>query len=176
MNFAPLGFYKPYVCKSNLNNLTHISAFSTRYWIALPVKSDAVHLNTRSRLLMTRLLDSPLMTSVITPLSAKLQELFTLITVSLSFTGKGYRLVKNLKNTLAFSFGYSHAYYLYNPISEFRFRTKTRGFFLGLTKFAVFHSLKQLYLAKPINIYTGRGVRARRQLVKRKVGKVSLYM
>lgn len=175
MSFAPSSFYKPFVCQVRSTDKRVVLSVSAIYWLFIPIRKNSTMNYTRNQLIIN---DSQisLFSNRRVAVAARVQEAFTLQTLSFSFTGKGYRLVQNARNTLAFSFGFSHIYYLYNPETLLYFRTKTRGYFLGLTNFILNKSITQLYIAKPINIYTGRGVRARKQVIRKKVGKVSLYM
>lgn len=91
------------------------------------------------------------------------------------FKGKGYYMYKNTRNTIAPQFGYAHRVYVYAPAMAVKFLSKTKILLYGLSKndiFAAAYSLKQV---KPINIFTGRGVRFARQIVYKKTGKVSSY-
>lgn len=91
------------------------------------------------------------------------------------FKGKGYYMYKNYRNTIAPQFGYAHRVYVYAQAISVRFLSKTKVLLFGLSKrdvTAVAHNLKQV---KPINIFTGRGVRFARQVVYKKTGKVSSY-
>lgn len=109
-------------------------------------------------------------------ISHLIRPLFNLYASSISFSGKGYKLLSNKRTTFAFSFGYSHMYYVYNPVTFFMFKIKTRGFFVGLGSFVVKQAIIALRSVKPINIFTNRGVRARKQWIWKKTGKVSMYM
>jgi len=82
----------------------------------------------------------------------------------------------NKRLTVTFNFGHSHIYYLYNYRTVPRLTSKTRGYFIGLNYFVLRQSLTTLRQAKPINLFTGRGVRLTKQLIFKKIGKVSMYM
>jgi len=101
---------------------------------------------------------------------------FFLKSVKFSFSGKGHKLKYNKSNTVTFNFGHSHIFYVYNPTTKPLLLTKTKGFFLGLNSFLVKDSALRLQQAKPINTFSGRGVRLTRQLIIKKTGKVSMYM
>ena len=76
---------------------------------------------------------------------------------------------------MTFQFGYAHRIYKYTFYTSIKFRTKTSiilfGFVLSDLKKASFCILN----TRPINIFTGRGVRFNRQIIYKKVGKVSSY-
>lgn len=93
-----------------------------------------------------------------------------------SFSGKGYKITSNQKNTVTFHFGHSHLWYIYNYTNKVIFTTKTRGFLLGLNAFLIKQNLLNLYYTRPINIYSRQGFRLTKQLIKRKTGKISLYL
>lgn len=93
----------------------------------------------------------------------------------LKFKGKGYYIYKNLRNTIALRFGYSHIKRLYFFFSYVKFLSKTSVFIFGIDKFTIFNLSKQLKNVRPINIFTGKGVRFTRQIVYRKTGKISSY-
>ena len=93
----------------------------------------------------------------------------------LKFKGKGYYIYKNSRNTITSQFGHSHRIYIYSPFISVKFLTKTTVFLFGSSKkdlLTIGHSIKS---AKPINIFTGRGVRFARQVIYKKTGKVSSY-
>lgn len=97
--------------------------------------------------------------------------------IRITFAGKGYRLniAPNYKNTITFSFGHSHLYYIYLLQLKPKKETKTKIIFFGLNQFLIKNELFSLYNAKPINIFTWRGLRFRKQILRKKIGKVSLY-
>lgn len=93
----------------------------------------------------------------------------------LKFKGKGYYIFKNLRNTIALQFGYSHRLYLYSFSTTVKFLTKTTILMFGINKNDVIANSKSLFFIRPINIFTGKGIRFSRQIVYRKTGKVSSY-
>lgn len=174
MYFTGLGYYKIKTLKSKLTGFYALYGTSSCYCVTLPAFNHDTALRLRySNVLFFKF---PLSTPALYFKISWLQSYFCLQVLTLSFTGKGYKLVKNQLDTLTFSFGHSHIYYIYSPSLLFRFRTKTRGYFLGLTRFTLRRSFIALFTAKPLNIFTHRGVRARKQCVFKKVGKLSLYM
>jgi len=95
--------------------------------------------------------------------------------LKLKFKGKGYYIYKNSRNTITSQFGHSHRIYLYSVFISVKFLTKTTVFLFGSSKkdiLTIGHSIKK---TKPINIFTGRGVRFARQVIYKKTGKVSSY-
>lgn len=93
----------------------------------------------------------------------------------IKFKGKGYYIYKNKRNTITPQFGYSHRLYLYSYFTSVKFLSKTSVFVFGLTKRDVITTSVGIKDMRPINIFTGRGVRFAREVVYKKVGKVSSY-
>lgn len=93
----------------------------------------------------------------------------------IKFRGKGYYIYKNLRNTIAPQFGYSHRIYIYSYFNHVKFIGKTKIILFGLTKNDLIKAGLTLKSKRPINIFTGRGVRFARQIVYKKQGKVSSY-
>jgi len=93
----------------------------------------------------------------------------------IKFKGKGYYIYKNTRNTITPQFGYSHRLYLYSPFVTVKFLSKTSIFVFGLLKNDVITTSLGIKAMRPINIFTGRGVRFSREIVYKKVGKVSSY-
>ena len=91
------------------------------------------------------------------------------------FKGKGYYIFKNKRQTVTPQFGHAHRLYLYAYFASVFFLSKTSIFIFGLIRtdlLKIGHGIKQM---RSINIFTGRGVRFSRQIIYKKVGKVSSY-
>ena len=93
----------------------------------------------------------------------------------LKFKGKGYYVYKNKRNTITPQFGFSHRNYVYSASINVKFLSKTKIFLFGLSKSDIILTATRFKQLKPINIFTGRGVRFARQLIYRKTGKISSY-
>ena len=93
----------------------------------------------------------------------------------MKFKGKGYYIYKNVRNTVALQFGYSHLYYLYSFFVTVKFLTKTSVLIFGINYKDLIRSGNNLYNIKKINIFTGKGIRFSRQIIYRKTGKISSY-
>lgn len=93
----------------------------------------------------------------------------------IKFRGKGYYIYKNSRNTIAPQFGYSHRLYIYSYFNKVKFIGKTIVILFGLVKNDVINASRNLKDKRPINIFTGRGVRFSRQIIYKKQGKVSSY-
>lgn len=93
----------------------------------------------------------------------------------LKFKGKGYYIFKNYRNTIALQFGYSHMLYVYSFFVTVKFLSKTSVFMFGINKINLLNRSNALYKLRPINVFTGKGIRFSRQIVYRKTGKISSY-
>lgn len=92
-----------------------------------------------------------------------------------SYSGKGYRLYIKSKSKIYFQLGYSHKYYLFSYGVTIKPILKSKLLLLSssLRELSVFS--KMVYKLRPLNIFTLKGIRFTRQLVYKKVGKVSSY-
>ena len=93
----------------------------------------------------------------------------------MKFKGKGYYVYKNYRNTIAPKFGYYHRVYVYAFNISVKFLSKTSVLLFGFCKQDIMTVGYNFKSKKPINVFTGRGVRFARQVVYRKTGKVSSY-
>ena len=95
--------------------------------------------------------------------------------LKIKFKGKGYYIYKNKRSTITPQFGFAHRHYIYASYVFVKFRSKTSIVLYGTSKtdlVKVGLSIKRL---RPINIFTGRGVRFNKQIIYKKTGKVSSY-
>lgn len=108
-------------------------------------------------------------------LSNALKSFYLPTILKIKFKGKGYYVYKNKRNTITPQFGYAHRLYLYSYFVSAKFLSKTSILLFGFC----YQDLKQVGLGlksmRPINIFTGRGVRFSKQIIYKKVGKVSSY-
>jgi hypothetical protein len=93
----------------------------------------------------------------------------------IKFKGKGYYIYKNYRNTVTPQFGHSHRIYVYSFFTPVKFLTKSSILIFGINKSSTFKSAQKIKSLRPINIFTGRGVRFSKQLIYKKAGKVSSY-
>lgn len=93
----------------------------------------------------------------------------------IKFKGKGYYIYKNWRNTIAPQFGYYHRIYIYSFFAKVKFLSKTKVLLFGLTKTDILRVAYDLKSKRPINIFTGRGVRFAKEVIYKKTGKVSSY-
>lgn len=109
----------------------------------------------------------------------KLQKLMYMFSqvqfVRMKFRGKGYYIYKTLRNTIAPNFGYAHRVYVFAYFISLKFLTKTSIIMFGLLKTDLIKVGYCFKATRPMNVFTGRGVRFARQLVYRKTGKISSY-
>jgi len=103
------------------------------------------------------------------------QILITPVFRKLKFKGKGYYIYKNYRNTITPQFGYSHRLYMYSFYNYVKFLNKTSLICFGLTYTTTVSFSKILLGWRPVNIFTGRGVRFSKQVIYKKSGKVSSY-
>ena len=95
--------------------------------------------------------------------------------LKIRFKGKGYYMYKNRRNTIAPQFGYAHRVYVYASATSVLFLSKTKILLFGLCQRDVIQIAHRVKAVKPINIFTGRGVRFAKQIIYKKTGKVSSY-
>ena len=95
--------------------------------------------------------------------------------LKLKFKGKGYYVYKSSRNTITTQFGHAHRIYLYSFFISVKFLSKTTVFLFGTSKNDLLKIGYSIQKARPINIFTGRGVRFTRQTIYRKKGKISTH-
>lgn len=113
--------------------------------------------------------------TVVKLLNLVLLSFTKLFFVKLKFRGKGYYLYKSLRSTITPQFGYAHRIYKYNYITTVKFLSKTKVFFYGTSKSDILRLSYSLKIIRPVNIFTGRGMRFAKTVIYRKTGKVSSY-
>jgi len=108
-----------------------------------------------------------------------LKKLFTLSNnpcfLKVKFKGKGYYIYKNKRSTITPQFGFAHRHYIYAFYVSVKFRTKTSIMLYGTSLNDLARVGLQIKQLRPINIFTGRGVRFNKQIIYKKTGKVSSY-
>jgi len=95
--------------------------------------------------------------------------------LKVKFKGKGYYIFKNKRQVITPQFGHAHRLYFYAYFASVRFLSKTSIYIFGLIQtdlLKIGYGIKKM---RSINIFTGRGVRFSRQVIYKKVGKVSSY-
>lgn len=95
--------------------------------------------------------------------------------LKLKFKGKGYAIYKNRRSTITSKLGHSHRIYIYSYFTTVKFLAKTSVIIFGLSKSDILITGYSIRWARPMNLFTGRGVRFNRQIVYRKTGKISTH-
>lgn len=93
----------------------------------------------------------------------------------IKFKGKGYYIYKNIRNSIAMQFGYSHKIQLFFFFFNIKFLSKTSIFFYGLNFNNITYNSHLFKNIKPINIFTSKGIRFSKQIIYKKTGKISSY-
>ena len=93
----------------------------------------------------------------------------------LTYTGKGYRVYLKNKNRIFMQLGYSHKVYVSTSNIAYVFLMKTKFLFLSFCHFSLDRYMQEITLLRSLNIFTSKGIRLSRQVVYKKVGKVSAY-
>jgi ribosomal protein L6P/L9E len=104
-----------------------------------------------------------------------LQSFSQVFFIKLKFKGKGYYIYKSSRNTITTQFGHAHRIYIYSFFISVKFLSKTSVFLFGTSKNDLLKIGYTIQKARPINIFTGRGVRFTRQIIYRKTGKISTH-
>ncbi len=110
-----------------------------------------------------------------TRLTAIFHSFTKIFFIKLKFKGKGYYIYKNKRNSVALQFNYSHIKRLYFYFTYVKFLSKTSILIYGIDRRTLITAGDLLMETRPINIFTGKGVRFTRQILYRKTGKVSSY-
>jgi hypothetical protein len=176
---TPLG-WKFIVLSSTLSQKRHTSVYfySNEYFlnIVIPINVTYCFIDSQLKMFKFFYLYSPycyrLYLQSIADLFTRFNKPFFL---KIRFKGKGYYMYKTKRNTIAPQFGYAHRVYIYAQSHSVKFLSKTKILLFGLSKKEITHSGYNLKRVKPINIFTGRGVRFARQIIYKKTGKVSSY-
>lgn len=144
--------------------------------LTLPKSNTVIHSSPRSRVLyFTTLYSNASVTLYLNQIRRITCMFYRPLFHKIKFKGKGYYIYKNRRNTITPQFGYSHRLYTYAYFMTVRFLSKTSIFIFGHLKLdmsQLAHAIKRM---RPINIFTGRGVRFAKQTVYKKAGKVSSY-
>lgn len=173
----PFG-WKLLILKHNNCRIINAFAFSNTYFLKLPLSSDQANLSfdlNTGVLKLNTLYRNNFYRLFFNTLKNTLKLFYCPLFLKLKFKGKGYYIYKNKRNTITPQFGYAHRLYLYSYFVSVKFLSKTSIILFGLNTSdlsIVSYGIKNM---RPINIFTGRGVRFSRQIIYKKVGKVSSY-
>lgn len=94
----------------------------------------------------------------------------------ISFRGKGYRLRKFKKfNKVTLNFGHSHwAKLALNPTTYFFKKLKRQNYVCLAKNYYFYKKIKEGFkVFKRLNMYTKRGLRLKKQFIKKRFGKIS---
>lgn len=166
------------ISKKNVNFIQNIFVFSDNYYFSVPVYAEIVdtRFHASSRTLKFFFFSYNSFYRKFWKLIYKFFLMFSKVFFKkLKFKGKGYYIYKNIRNTIALKMGYSHLIRLYAFIVHMKFTAKTTIFMFGVNEENSRNRGNALRRLKPINIFTGRGIRFSRQIVYRKPGKMSTY-
>lgn len=159
-------------------NMKWAIAYNTSYKFILPLVSKYmfVHVNHNKDVLrIDTKISNSFYPTFISHYNNTLHAFYKPAFKKIKFRGKGYYIYKNIRNTIAPQFGYSHRIYIYSYFNHVKFIGKTKIIVFGLVKTDLIKASLNLKSKRPINIFTGRGVRFARQIVYKKQGKVSSY-
>ena len=183
LNKQTFFFYKPYswelVITSPRNSYEKsVFMFSPTYFFRLPIPSGKVDVRYDSNAQVVYIQNLYLNHNYRLFWGAMSESLYAFYRPSflkIKFKGKGYYIYENKRNTITPQFGYAHRLYLYSYFSSVKFLSKTSIFIFGFLKSDISKVGFGIKAMRPINIFTGRGVRFSRQIIYKKVGKVSSY-
>lgn len=159
-------------------NMKWAIAYNTSYKFILPLVSKymSIHVNHNKDVLrIDAKISNSFYPTFISYYNNTLHAFYKPAFKKIKFRGKGYYIYKNIRNTIAPQFGYSHRIYIYSYFNHVKFIGKTKIIVFGLVKTDLIKASLNLKSKRPINIFTGRGVRFARQIVYKKQGKVSSY-
>jgi hypothetical protein len=173
-------FYAPNNWKLSIlkGNMRCLYFLSGPYFFSFSIPNKSLKIRVHKQLSsltlysLVALPDTRLVISLLNNLISTFSNLFFL---KLKFKGKGYYLYKNSRNTITPQFGYAHRIYKYNYIAAVKFLSKTKIFFFGMSKADLYNLTSSVKSMRPINVFTGRGVRFAKAVVYKKTGKVSSY-
>jgi ribosomal protein L6P/L9E len=84
-------------------------------------------------------------------------------------------MFKNLRNSFALQFGYSHKVRLFFFAVRAKFLNKTTILFFGHNAKNLLFAAHELYRYRAINIFTSKGIRFTKQIIYKKIGKIGSY-
>lgn len=163
---------------NNSKNSLYLLMYSPTYYIylPLPVVYAALYYSCESSVFSV---NTSYMTSFYNTYWHFFQHVFKVFFrpffLKLRFRGKGYYVYKNYRNTIAPQFGYYHRIYIYSFFNAVFFLSKITILFVSNSPKDILLSSRNLKTMRPINIFTGKGVRFAKQLIYKKAGKISSY-
>lgn len=164
--------------KKLFNNFIYLYIYNTTYFFVLPLVKNSLFLkyDYKVNFLNFKFLFTNNFYSLFIKFYKTIFYSFSkLFYTKIKFKGKGYYIYKNFRNTIALQFGYSHLYYLYSFFITVKFLSKTSILIFGINLNDLYSISYKLYNIRPINVFTGKGIRFSRQIIYRKTGKISSY-
>lgn len=164
---------------NNIESNLYVYFFSTVYFFSPPIILKLKDIKVDTQLFLINFLplflyqDSTLFFKNVTNVFNTFTRFFF---SKLKFKGKGYYIFRSIRNTIAPQFGYSHRIYNYNYTTLVKFLSKTKLIFYTLSINIIFTKANLFKKNRPINVFTGRGVRFTKQLIYKKSGKVASYI
>lgn len=156
--------------------ILYVSSEFYYFKVLLPNVTSTLYYSPSLRLISTRsFIASPLLRLYFKELMSTFLLFSRVWFRKLKIRGKGYYIYKNIRNTVTHQFGHSHRIYIYLFSISIKFLSKTQIFLFGTSKKDVFTAGLSIRSSKPLNIFTSRGVRFSKQIIYKKVGKVSSY-
>ena len=95
--------------------------------------------------------------------------------IKLNYSGKGYRLYSRRKFYIYPKLNYSHKLYLYSFNTITLVTSRWSLMFFSKSYSSIRNFIISIINLRPINIFTKKGIRLRKQIIYSKVGKVSSY-
>ena len=178
LQLLPTWEYSLVVSKNKLFKFKTLYFYTSSYFfnITLPIDFANFKFDRGSRIFFfTIRLSSNYLKPYLNLVKLIFQVFYKPLFLKLKFKGKGYYIFKNQRNTITPQFGFSHRIYVYSYSTVVKFLTKTKVFLFGLSQRDLLTSGYSIKAMRPINIFTGRGVRFSKQLIYKKTGKVSSY-
>jgi len=159
-------------------NKYYVYLYSNSYyiWVLIPLFSWNIFYDPNTRVLAVHNL---YLNNYILVYMFNIGKLITSFNVlhflKIKFKGKGYYIFKNKRNTITPQFGFAHRHYVYGYFISVKFRSKVSVILFSISYInIVFYSFLLRWL-RPINIFTGRGVRFTKDKIFKKTGKISSY-
>lgn len=159
------------------HNLYNIKIYSNLYYISIPIyNTKTLKFDNNTNQLVN---SSPYINNFSKVYWVNLKLLLSILDKpvfsKIKFKGKGYYIYKNYRNTVTPQFGYSHRFYIYSYHVYIKFLSKNSLIMFGLNLTNVKLISFKVKNWRPLNIFTGRGIRFSNQIVYKKSGKVSSY-
>ncbi len=178
INFSTPLFWNFVFFKNKLNNNLFFYFFNKNYFFLLPVPSNFLNIKfdkSNKGFILFFNYSNNFFKIFFFFFKTLFKSFSCFFFIKLKFRGKGYYIYKNKRNTIAFKFGYSHIKRVFFFSSHVKFLSKTLIIIYGINKNFIFSNAFKFFKVRPINIFTGKGIRFTRQIIYKKAGKISSY-